>query len=264
MLRTVTILAFILSLTVQVGYPLAAILYFRRSTRTPWRLYLYGALVFATFQLFTWLPIATFVDVIWGEAIKSAWGAFAWLVAMALVATLVEEGGRLLGYRYLFPRGNLDLEWRNGVAYALGHNALETMWLIAGLTFISFVAYLIIGRMDIAAVVAAMAEEQQHVDPSILYEIADVSWTQPLIVALERVLALPHQLAWSLLVMESLASKQKRWFGFAVLYHASIAIIVPGLARLAGFAVAESVNLVFAAISVWIVARLYELSEQRG
>jgi len=82
-------------------------------------------------------------------------------------------------------------------------------------------------------------------------------------VALERVLALPHQVAWALLVMESLASRQKRWFGFALLYHTSVAVIVPGLAQLAGFAVAETVNLLFAGLSVWIILKLRDIAGQR-
>lgn len=248
----------------QIGYPLAAILYFRRRTRTPWPLYVYGALIFAVFQLFTWLPLSAFLDVVWGEKLQSAWGAFVWLMATALLTALVEESGRWLGFRYLFPRGNHRLTWHNGVAYALGHNALETMWLFAGLTLIGFMTYLIIGRMDPLALVQQVSPEAGTAEAAALHELATVSWAQPLTVAFERILALPHQVAWALLVMESLASGQKRWFGFAVLYHTSIAILVPGLARLAGFAVAETVNLVLAGASIWIIARLYELSEQRA
>jgi hypothetical protein len=69
--------------------------------------------------------------------------------------------------------------------------------------------------------------------------------------------------AWALLVMESLISRQKRWFGFALLYHTSVAVIVPGLAQLAGFAAAEGINLIFAGLSVWIILKLRELSAQR-
>ncbi len=262
-MQAATILAFIISLLIQVGYPLAAILVFRRHTRTPWPLFAYGALIFAVFQLFTWLPLSIFLDAIWGESLKTAWGAFAWLMTMALLTALIEESGRWLGYRFLFRRGNYRLIWRNGVAYGLGHNALETMWLIAGLTFIGFVTYLIMGRMDPLALVQQLSPGAGTAEAAMLHEIANVSWVQPLIVAFERILALPHQVAWALLVMESLASGQKRWFGFAVLYHTSIAIIVPGLARLAGFAIAEAVNLAFAVMSIWIIMRLYELSEQR-
>lgn len=262
-MQIAVIVAFVISLLVQVGYPLAAILYFRRRTRAPWPLFFYGALIFAVFQLFTWLPISVFLDVIWGAAIVSPWGAFVWHMGKALVTALISETGRWLGFRYLFGRSNQPLTWRNGVAYALGHNALETMWLIAGLTLIGFVTYLVIGPMDSARLVQQMGPEFGPAEAALLHELAAVTWAQPLIVAFERILALPHHIAWALLVMESLASRQKRWFGFAVLYHTSIAIIVPGLARLFGFAVAEFVNLAFAAISIWIIVRINEISEQR-
>lgn len=261
-MRAATILAFIASLLIQVGFPLGMILYFRRRTRAPWGVFLLGAAVFAVFQLFTWLPFSAFLEVVWGDTITDPWGAFLWLVIMALATSIVEEGGRWLGYRYLFPRRNYTLTWRNGVAYGLGHGALESMWFIAGLTFITFILYLVLSRGDTSLLARQIGQEGME-QAAVLYEIATISWEQPLIVAFERVLALVHQVAWALLVMESLASSQKRWFFFAVLYHASIAIIVPGLARLFGFAVAEVLNLGFAGISLWIVAGLYSVSEQR-
>ena len=172
---------------------------------------LYGALVFAVFQMFTWLPFSAFVDIVWGERVTSSAGAFVWLMAMAALTALVEEGGRAIGYRYLFPRSDLRLTWRNGVAFGLGHSALETMWLIAGLTFVSFVAYLLAGPL----LAGELAADAPGATSAALLAAANVTWTQPLVVALERILALPHQVAWALLVMESLASRQKRWFGFA-------------------------------------------------
>jgi hypothetical protein len=56
--------------------------------------------------------------------------------------------------------------------------------------------------------------------------------------------------------MQSRISRQKRWFGFAVLYHASVAVIVPGLARLLGILVAEGANITLGALSLWIIVRL--------
>jgi uncharacterized membrane protein YhfC len=258
-LQTGTVIAFIVSLLLQVGYPLGAILYFRRREYTPWSLYAYGALVFAVFQMFTWLPFSAFVDIVWGERVTSSAGAFVWLMAMATLTALVEEGGRAIGYRYLFPRSDLRLTWRNGVAFGLGHSALETMWLIAGLTFVSFIADLLGGPM----LAGELAADSPGATSAALLSAANVTWTQPLVVALERILALPHQVAWALLVMESLISRQKRWFGFALLYHTSVAVIVPGLAQLAGFAAAEGINLIFAGLSVWIILKLRELSAQR-
>lgn len=261
-LRTGTVLAFIISLLVQVGYPLAVTLYYRRRTRAPWQLFLYGATVFALFQLFTWLPLSVYLDAAVETAPRSEFWAFAWLLALALTTSLIEELGRWWGYRYLFSRGSFALTWRNGVMYGLGHSSLETMLLIAGLTFVNFLAFLVLGQLDLGALVQSMGPESSPVFIDALQAIVDTSWDQPLIVAMERILALPHQVAWALLVMESLVTRQKRWFGFAVLYHSSVAVIVPGLARLSGFLVAEGLNVMLALLSLWLIFRLRLLSEE--
>jgi uncharacterized membrane protein YhfC len=255
-----TVVAFVASLFIQVGYPLALALMFRRRTSVRWQVFAYGAIVYAVFQLFTWLPLSVYLDVVLGARLEGEFLAFIWLMASAFLASLIEELGRLWGYRVLFPSGSFRLTWRNGVMYGLGHSALETMLLIAGLTFVYFLAYLILNRLDLAVVLQSMGAEASPALAQALKEIVDTSWVQPLIVALERILALPHQVAWSLLVLESLICRQKRWFVFAVLYHFSVAVIVPGLARLFGFAVAEGVNLLLACLSVWIILKLRAVS----
>jgi uncharacterized membrane protein YhfC len=251
-----TLIAFIFSLLLQVGYPLAVTLHYRRHTHARWQLFAYGAIIFAVFELFTWLPLSFYLDVVIGEQLTSEFAAFIWLLVMALLTSLIEELGRWWGYRYLFPRGSFPLTWRNGVMYSLGHGALETMLFMAGLTFVGLVAYLMLSSMDVPAITASAGGELPPALSAALQSIRSISWEQPLVVAWERVLALPHQLAWGLLVMQSLVYRQKRWFGYAVLYHFSVAVSVPGLARLAGFAVAEGLNLILAALSVWIIVRL--------
>jgi len=260
-LKAGTGIAFAISLLIQVGYPLAAMLLFRRRTRAPWRLFAYGALIFAVFQLFTWLPLSYYLDVTIGARLHSEAAAFIWLMTLAFCTALVEETGRWCGYRFLFRRARFPLAWRNGVAFGMGHAALEGMLFIAGLTFIYLVAYIAIANADVTQLLTGLGAEAGDELTSALLSIAQTSWDQPIMVALERVLALPHQVAWALLVMSSLAYRQKRWFGFAVLYHTSIAVIVPGLARLAGFVWAEGVNVLLAAVSLWIIYRLYKVSE---
>jgi uncharacterized membrane protein YhfC len=259
-LRVSTIFAFVISLAIQVGFPLAVVLLYRRRTHARWQLYAYGAIVFAVFQLFTWLPLSAYLDIVIGSHLQSEVQSFIWLLAMALLTSLVEETGRWWGYRYLFPRGNLKLTWRNGVMYGLGHGSTETILFIAGLTFVYLIAYLLLSRFDLNLLIQSMGSDASPALQEALQSIVDTSWTQPLVVALERILALPHQVAWSVLVMESLVFRQKRWFGFAVLYHSSIAVIVPGLVRLLGFGAAEGVNIVFALLSLWIVLRLRAVS----
>lgn len=256
-----TILAFLASLLIQVSYPLTVTLVYRRRTGASWQIFVYGALIFILFQLLSWLPLSVYLDALVGAQFTSGWGAFLWLMALALLTSLLEETGRWCGYRYLFPRRGFKLTWHNGIMYGLGHGSVETMLLIAGLTFIHFLAYLTLGQLGIESLARSLGPEGSS--SSVLAElraIAATSWEQPLIVALERIMALPHQLAWSLLIMESLVYRQKRWFGFAVLYHASIAVIVPGLARLAGFLLAEGINAIFALLSLWIIFKLRPFS----
>ncbi len=259
-MSTGTTLAFVLSLLLQVSYPLAVTLLFRRRTRAAWQLFIYGAMVFALFQLFTWLPLSIYIDTVIGSYLESGLGAFFWLLALALATSLIEEWGRWLGYGHLFPRGSFKLSWRNGVMYGLGHGSVETMLLIAGLTFVNLLAYMALTQLDADTLMHSLGTEASPSLKAALQAIIDTSWEQPLVVALERMLSLPHQIAWALLVMESRICGQKRWFAFAVLYHSSVAVIVPGLARLAGFGVAEGVNAILAVVSLWIVFRLRALS----
>ncbi|MBN1399419.1 MAG: YhfC family intramembrane metalloprotease [Anaerolineae bacterium] len=261
-MRLATIVAFAVSLVLQVSCPLAVTLVYRRRTRTSWQPFICGAMIYTVFQLFTWLPLSVYADVVISSKLATEMGAFLWLLGLAFSTSLVEESGRWVGFRYLFPRSNCELSWRNGVMYGLGHGAVETLLLIAGLTFIYFLAYIILGRLDLSELVMSFSGE---LDEALLQELRAViktTWTQPLTVAVERILAIPHQVAWSLLVLQSVAYRQKRWFGFAVLYHASVAVIVPGLARLAGFAVAESVNLLFAGFSFWLILKLRAVASE--
>ena len=259
-----TFWAFLVSLLLQVTYPLAIALAFRRRSGAEWQVFANGAMVFAAFQLFSWLPLSVYLDYAVGGQVASGWASFLWLMTMAIATSLVEEAGRWAGFRFLFPRGPYRLTWRNGVMYGLGQGAIESLLLIAGLTFVNFVAYVLLCRLDLPAFLSSVGEASSAPIGEALQSIVDTAWHQPIVVAVERMLALFHQVAWALLVMESHVSRQKRWFGFAVLYHASVAIIVPGLARLFGFAAAESVNLLLAGLSLWIILRLRAVSENRG
>lgn len=261
-MRTSTLFAFAISLLIQVGVPLTAVLVARRRGPIRWRPFVYGALTYTVFQLLTWLPLSVYLDVVVGERLATPTHSFVWLLALALSTALVEEGSRWLGFRYLFPRGGLKLTWLHGLGFGLGYAAVETMFLIAGLTFVYLLAYValhIVGLPDTLAANPALSTALTVQ----LSEIMATDWTQPMVVAAERLMALPHQVAWTLLVMESLVSKQKRWFGFAVIYHTTIAVVVPGLGQLAGFGIAELVNLGFCTVSVWLCSRLYRLAHDR-
>lgn len=262
-LQASTILSFCVSLLLQVVFPLYVVLAYRRRTSAPWQVYAYGAMAYALFSLFTWLPLSVYLDTVLGNIYESSLWAFTWLLATALATSAVECLGRYWAFGYLFKRGGYRLSGRNGVMYGLGHGTVESLLLIAGLTFVNLLAYVALHRLGSDVVLESLGAQANPALSEALHGILDAQWHQPLVVALERILALPHHVAWSLLVMQSRVSRQKRWFGFAVLYQWSVAVIVPGLARLLGFVVAEGVNLTLAALSLWIIMRLCVVASGR-
>ena len=257
MLQASTVISFCFSLLLQVGYPIYVVLAYRRRTGAPWQVFAYGAVAYALFGLFTWLPLSVYLDTVLGNLYDSSIWAFSWLLAMALATSAIECLGRYWAFGTLFSRGGYRLNGCNGVMYGLGHGVLESLLLIAGLTFVNLLAYVALHRLGSGAVLESLGAQANPALSSALHDILDARWHQPLVVGWERILALPHHVAWSLLVMQSRVSRQKRWFGFAVLYQSSVAVIVPGLARLLGFVIAEGVNLTLAALSLWIITRLY-------
>lgn len=263
-MNTATIIAFIISLIIQVSLPLAVTLVFRRRTRAPWKLFGYGIVIYTVFQLVTWLPLSAYLDATLGSHLTSEWGSFLWLLAVALLTSLIEETGRWLGYKYLFSRHNYALSWENGMMYGLGHASMEAMLLIAGLTFVYFIAYIVLGRVNQGQLLGSLPPIEAQEVNSALADILNTTWIQPLVVAVERVMMLAHQLAWAIMVLASFIARRKRWFAFAVVYHFSIAVIIPGLAGLYGFWVAEGVNALFCALSLVIIIKLRMLlAEER-
>jgi len=254
----ITILAFLVSLSFQILAPVGLAIGLRRRIGGSWNAFVLGAAVFAAFNLLTWQPLSTYLDQAVGSQLQDPTRSFIWLVAMAGVGALLEEGGRWLGYRWLFPRFRLRLDPPQALMAGLGHAALETSLLIAGLTFAHLTLYLLLRSVNISSFLNSLGVAPQDELISTLANLAKTRWDQPLWVALDRGFSLLHQLAWALLVAQSLLSQQKRWFVYALFYHLGVAVIVPGVVTLAGLPVAETINAILAAcsalIALWLVS----------
>ena len=91
-------------------------LWFKRRYGSRWRVWLYGTLIFVVFQLVSRVPLMAYLGAVVGPKIAESRAlAVGWIGVAALTAGLVEEIGRWLGYRYLFPRARAQYGWTNGV-----------------------------------------------------------------------------------------------------------------------------------------------------
>jgi uncharacterized membrane protein YhfC len=254
----ITIVAFLISLSFQVLAPVGLAIALRRRLGGSWTAFLLGAVVFAVVNLLTWQPLSTYLDQSIGSRLQDPTSSFIWLVAMAGVGAFLEEGGRWVGFRWLFARFGLQLGPQEALMSGLGHAAVETSLLIAGLTFMHLTLYLLLRSVDITFLLESLGAAPQDELVNTLASLAATRWDQPLWIGLDRAFSLLHQLAWALLVAQSLLSRQKRWFAYALFYHFGVAVIVPGVATLGGLALAEIVNAVLGAcsalIALWLIS----------
>ncbi len=254
----ITIVAFLISLGFQVLAPVGLAIGLRRRLGGSWSAFLLGAAIFGIFNLLTWQPLSTYLDQAVGSQLQDPSSRFVWLVAMAGIGAFLEEGGRWIGFRWLFRRFGLQLNPQEALMSGLGHAAIETSLLIAGLTFMHLTLYLLLRSVDVSFLLDSLGAAPQDELVGTLASLAETRWDRPLWIALDRAFSVLHQLAWAVLVAQSLLSRQKRWFAYALFYHFGVAVIVPGVATLAGLALAEIINAILAAcsalVALWLVS----------
>lgn len=245
----VLIASLVVALVVEFGLPVALGIYFRRRFGAPWRIFLYGALVFAVFQLFTRVPAVQVLSGIVQPGQQPEAVQWAWLVGLVITAGLFEEIGRWVGYRWLVQPGRRT--WDNALMYGAGHGGIES-WVLVGLpvlnTLIAVLMYSGTPASGWNLPPAATAQVQQ---------LLGMAWWVPLLGAFERIGALTLHISLSVLVLQVFIRGQGRWLWMAVGYHALVNFLVVGIAaRFWGPVAAEGVMLVVALFSFWVILAL--------
>jgi uncharacterized membrane protein YhfC len=227
---------FVLAILIEVALPLVLGFYAESKLDVPWRLFGYGALVFAVTQLLLRLPLLGLLGQRLNITAESSTAVvLGWTLFLALTAAVFEEGGRYLGYRFLFRDQRRD--WNSAVMYGLGHGGLEAI-MIAGLpTVLTLVNVLTIPTLD--PVAAGMTAEQAQQLAQAKIEVANLQFWMPLVGALERGLTIAFQVAMSVLVVQVFLRRQWRWLGYALGLHFAVDLVSPLLANYVHVAVAE-------------------------
>ncbi len=218
--------SYLLAIAVEVLFPLLLALWLRRRLRVSWKYFGYGALVFGIFQLLTRVPAMLIGQYLLAGALNSSrFLMVGWVVLAALTAGLFEEGGRYLGYRFLWKKGE-DRTWPQALMYGAGHGGLESMLLVGGLALIGLLNIVIVSRID----AAALPPDQALAIFQAQETISLTPWWAPLLAALERFLVMVVQISLAVLVLQVFARRQAGWWWLALGYHA-LADLVPGLAQ---------------------------------
>lgn len=233
--------------------------WFARRWRASWIVFLYGALVFFVFQVLTRIPaLEALGPAVSGLLRQSAWYKYAWFLFLAFTAGLFEEGGRYLGYRFLWK--NQDKTWPQALMYGAGHGGVEAL-LLAGLPLLgSLVSCIYAGLTDPATLPADQA--------LLLYQTRETcaitGWWIPLVGMVERLMAITVHLSLSVLVLQVFTRGKGYWWWLAVGYHTLtnlVAILVAEwtttvLPTWGVILATEGAVLLFALFSLWMIWRL--------
>jgi uncharacterized membrane protein YhfC len=221
----VSILFLFVSAAAATILPIGAAVYICRRYNTSWKAVAIGALTFILFQPIFRLPILKLLQ-------GTSWFTYnsvvnPWLIAIILgfSAGIFENVGRFVAFKFLLKN---RLQWKNGIAYGLGHGGIEAI-LFAGVPLIS-------------AVIAGISNPLMINQPPALY----------LVGGLERISAMTFHIATSLMVLYGVRNKKYRYLLYAILVHG---ILDSSIGFIKNIAVFEAWVGAFAVILLVVIIR---------
>jgi uncharacterized membrane protein YhfC len=161
------------------------------------------------------------------------------------MAGVFEEVGRYVGMRYLLKQYR---EWKDGVAYGIGHGGIEAILLgvIGNIQILALGAILNAGQLDKVQLPASSL-------PLITQLLTSPSWVF-LISGFERIFAFIVHIGLSLVVLYSVTSGKKRFLVYAIILHA-VFDLLPAMyqMKIAPLWLTEVIVMLFALVTLYIL-----------
>jgi uncharacterized membrane protein YhfC len=217
-----------LALVIQFGAPIVLAILLYKKEKVSVASFLIGVLCFTVTQLFIRIPLLQLLQLTdWYKNLVHS-SIFLATLLLAFSAGVFEEVGRFLSFRYILKN---ELEWKNGVAFGIGHGGIESIFL-GGFANVNNIAVSLIinsGAFDnmakqLPAETADMIKEQ-------LTSIAPATF---LAGGLERVFTLFIHIGLSLLVLYGVRNKKYIYLLFSILIHTLINLVLPLISQFLG------------------------------
>ena len=257
-------LAWGLAVLIEIGFPILLGIWFALRYRVRVAPFLFGAAIFLVFQLLTRVPAIQILSASLGSRLLAGPRVgdipllqILYLLFLAFTAGLFESVGRWVGYRFLF-RNRLTYEWKNGVAYGIGHGGLESAALVGLNQAISLAIALVVVLAGAERLAGLLPPEAMAQIGAIPEQIAGLPWYATLAGAYERVITIAFHTALSLVVLLCFTRGEGRWLWVAVAIHAFVDFTGPGMVSLLGWPiwVVEGYLTLWGIASLWLIWRL--------
>jgi uncharacterized membrane protein YhfC len=211
-------ITYLLNGFLMIGMPIGLAFYLTRRFKQDWRLFWIGAGTFILSQVIH-IPFNALVSPVFNQFAFIAMPVMEQTLISALFlglsAGLFEELSRYAMYRWIAKGAR---SWGKGLLAGAGHGGAEAI-ILGMLALYTYIQFASLRYANLAAIVPSGQLEAARTQISAF-------WSEPLYIsllgALERLFAIPVQLACSLLVLQTFTRKQFWWTGLAILFHALV------------------------------------------
>lgn len=207
-----------LNALLMIAMPVALAIYLTRRFKTGWRLWGIGAATFILSQV-GHIPFNAALTLVFERGLlpvpPKSWQLLFNAIVLGLSAGLWEELSRYAAFRWWVKDAR---SWRNAVLLGAGHGGAEAI-LLGALVLLTYFSMVMAANMDLAASVPA---DQLDLARQQISTYWGAPWPMSLLGALERMLTIPVQITFSVLVLQTFVRRQWFWVWLAVLWHAVI------------------------------------------
>lgn len=252
MVQSAVIEAFVFNIVVSFGLPLCLVVFLLiKYGRQAVRPVLVGVLVFLIMQMVIRIPLVMFI--------LPKTPAFAQLMLypvsyglfLGFTAGLAEECGRWLGYKTILRKRT---DWPTGFSCGVGHAGVESVILVGMMSVNDLLYALHINRGTLGPLVTGLEWRLLNRIQSYLLNV------DPLVVMLEgveRILVFVIQIAFSLMVLYGIKTRNAVWLALAILAHMAVdapIVILPKIMNFGPYHV-QLFLLVWALLGLWWIVK---------
>ncbi len=184
------------------------------------KLFIAGALTFIASQVLH-IPFLYGITAMFKNGMlpspPESWSVVFNAILLGLLAGIFEETSRYILFKYIMKKSHT---WEDGITIGLGHGGIEAIF-IGILAISTFVQMMAMRSMTDFSSLGIPAEQIEIVKAQVTTYWAQ-SDVMPFFGFMERISAMCLHIGLSVLVMYSIVSGQRKWFWFALLWHAFV------------------------------------------
>jgi uncharacterized membrane protein YhfC len=169
---------------------------------------------------------------------------------LGLSAGVIEELTRYAGLRWWAKDAR---SWPRGLLFGSGWGGMEAIIFFVVILSLNYVIFLALLTQDLSSMLSPEQQAQLQVGMDLFW---GVEWYDSLLGALERILVIPIQMAFTILVMQVFLRKQSRWLWYAVAFHTLLDAVAVASVRLWGVYATEGILAIITLISLGIIFAL--------